>query len=105
VCIGSQRAAVSNHPPPKERHDSSSEHRRPTPDHRQECRRQDFWTIESVRTLGTTTDVETAAAILGIGRTKAYELAKAGEFPVKIIRVGRRYIVPIPALLTALDST
>jgi hypothetical protein len=64
-----------------------------------------FWTIESVRTLGTTTDVETAAAILGIGRTKAYELAKAGEFPVKIIRVGRRYIVPIPALLTALDST
>ncbi|HEY3006608.1 MAG TPA: helix-turn-helix domain-containing protein [Micromonosporaceae bacterium] len=64
-----------------------------------------IWTIESVRTLGTTTDVETAAAILGIGRTKAYELAKAGEFPVKIIRVGRRYIVPIPALLTALDST
>jgi hypothetical protein len=64
-----------------------------------------IWTIESVRALGTTTDVETAAAILGIGRTKAYELAKAGEFPVKMIRVGRRYIVPIPALLAALGST
>jgi hypothetical protein len=36
-----------------------------------------IWTVESVRALGTTTDVETAAAILGIGRTKAYELAKS----------------------------
>jgi hypothetical protein len=49
--------------------------------------------------LGITTDVETAAAALGIGRTKAYEMAKSGQFPVKLIRVGRRYIVPVPALL------
>ncbi|MEV4826109.1 hypothetical protein [Micromonospora sp. NPDC049274] len=33
------------------------------------------WAIDEVRDLGVTTDVETAAAILGIGRTKAYELA------------------------------
>jgi hypothetical protein len=44
-----------------------------------------IWTIESVRERGTTTDVEAAAAILGIGCTKAYELAKAGEFPVKTV--------------------
>jgi hypothetical protein len=46
-----------------------------------------------------TTDVETAGAILGIGRTKAYELAKSGEFPAVIIKVGRRYVVSVPAIL------
>jgi hypothetical protein len=41
------------------------------------------WTIEAVRGIGLTTDVETAGAILGIGRSKAYELAKDGSFPVR----------------------
>jgi hypothetical protein len=49
------------------------------------------WSIESVRALGITTDIETAASILGIGRTKAYALAKSQEFPVDVLRVGRRY--------------
>jgi hypothetical protein len=62
------------------------------------------WTIESVRQLGTTTGIEAAASILGIGRTKAYELAKADEFPVKVVRVGRRYVVPVPAILRLLDA-
>jgi hypothetical protein len=60
------------------------------------------WTLEAIRHLGMTTDVETAASILGIGRTKAYELAKADEFPVPLIRVGRRYVVPVPAILRLL---
>jgi excisionase family DNA binding protein len=62
------------------------------------------WTPEAVRRLGLTTDVATAAAILGIGRSKAYELAKSGEFPVTIVRVGRRYLVPTSALLTLLGA-
>jgi hypothetical protein len=62
------------------------------------------WTEQAVRSLGMTTDVETAGAILGVGRTKAYELAKAGEFPVKIVRVGRRYLVPVPAILRLLNG-
>jgi hypothetical protein len=62
------------------------------------------WTVQAVRELGLTTDVETAGAVLGIGRTKAYELAQAGEFPVKILRVGRRYLVPTPALLELLGA-
>ena len=45
---------------------------------------------------------ETAAAILGIGRTKAYELAKTNEFPVRLLRIGRRYLVPVPAILKLL---
>ena len=60
------------------------------------------WTIDAVRGLGTTIDVETAGAILGIGRSKSYELAKAGEFPVRVLRIGRRYLVPTPALLDLL---
>jgi hypothetical protein len=63
------------------------------------------WTLEAVRNLGTTTDVETAGAIMGIGRTKAYELAKEGEFPVPLIKIGRRYIVPVQRLLAILGAT
>lgn len=39
---------------------------------------------------------------MGIGRTKAYALARTGEFPVRLIRVGRRYLVPVPAILRLL---
>jgi hypothetical protein len=62
------------------------------------------WTPEAVRQLGMTTDVATAGAILGIGRSKAYELAKSGEFPVNVLRIGRRYLVPTSALLTLLGA-
>lgn len=67
-------------------------------------RRGRRWTVEAVRDLGVTTDVETAGAVLGIGRTKAYELAKSGQFPVKVLRVGRRYLVPVQALLHLVDA-
>jgi hypothetical protein len=61
------------------------------------------WTGDAVRGLGMTTDVETAGAILGVGRTKAYELARTGQFPVKVLRIGKRYLVPVPAILRLLD--
>jgi hypothetical protein len=60
------------------------------------------WTIDAVRNLGATTDIETAGAILGIGRSKSYELAKSGEFPARVLRIGRRYLVPIPSILAVL---
>lgn len=58
--------------------------------------------METVRALGLTTDVETAASILGIGRSKVYALAKENDFQVGVIRVGRSYAVPVPALLELL---
>lgn len=67
--------------------------------------RAGVWTIDAVRDLGTTTGIETAGAVLGIGRTKAYELARTGAFPVPVIRAGRRYLVPVPALLAILGAT
>ncbi len=62
------------------------------------------WTIQAVLNLGMTTDVETAGAILGIGRSKAYELARDGAFPVTVLRIGRRYVVPVPAILRLLEA-
>lgn len=43
-----------------------------------------------------------AARAFGIGRTRAYELARAGEFPCRVISVGSRYKVSRSALLEAL---
>jgi hypothetical protein len=47
-------------------------------------------------------DLVTAGKALGLGRTKTYELARAGEFPCRILRVGKTYLVPTPELLTLL---
>jgi hypothetical protein len=44
-------------------------------------------------TLPTTISVETAARAIGLGRTRAYQLARRGEFPCKVIRIGASYRV------------
>jgi excisionase family DNA binding protein len=49
-----------------------------------------------------TITVEQAAKILGLGRTAAYEAARRGEFPTR--RLGRRIVVPVPALLEWLGA-
>ena len=49
--------------------------------------------IESRLTLS----VEETASLLGLGRSAAYEAARRGELPSR--RLGRRVIVPVPALL------
>ncbi|MEJ3750585.1 helix-turn-helix domain-containing protein [Actinomycetes bacterium KLBMP 9797] len=51
-----------------------------------------------------TTDVPTAGEVVGIGRTKAYEMATNGELPVNVLRVGRRYVVPVAALMKLLEA-
>ncbi|WP_395108363.1 helix-turn-helix domain-containing protein [Actinomadura sp. SCN-SB] len=47
-------------------------------------------------------DLVTAGRVLGLGRTKTYQLARAGEFPCRIIRVGKSYLVPTAELLALL---
>ena len=63
----------------------------------------EIWTIDAVRGLRATIDIETAGAILGIGRSKSYELAKSGTFPVRVLRIGKRYLVPTPSILALLE--
>ena len=61
------------------------------------------WSEDRVRALGVATDLVTAAAVLGIGRTTAHALVRADRFPVPVIRVGRRYRVPVAPLLQLLS--
>lgn len=55
--------------------------------------------------LPATIDVVTAARALGIGRTKAYQLARDGEFPCPVLHVGNAYRVPTASLLHLLGLT
>ncbi|MFG1865451.1 helix-turn-helix domain-containing protein [Microbispora bryophytorum] len=61
-------------------------------------------TLRDLQDLPPTLDLMTAARILGIGRTKAYELAKKAEFPVRAIRIGDLYRISTPDLLRLLDG-
>lgn len=49
-----------------------------------------------------TISVSEAAALLGISRNSAYEAARTGQLPT--LRLGRRLLVPVPALLRMLGS-
>jgi hypothetical protein len=58
-------------------------------------------TITQLR-ANATVDLMTAARALGLGRTKAYELARTGEFPCRVIRIGDTYRIPTAGLLELL---
>ena len=49
-----------------------------------------------------TITIEQAAKLLGLGRTAAYDAARRGELPTR--RLGRRLLVPVPALLEWLGA-
>jgi excisionase family DNA binding protein len=53
--------------------------------------------------LPATVDLVTAARALGIGRTSIYQLARTGELPVPVLRLGTRYRVVTSALLAILN--
>jgi hypothetical protein len=61
-------------------------------------------TIAQLRKTATV-DLMTAAAALGLGRTRAYQLALRDEFPCRVIRIGDTYRVPTPGLLELLGVT
>lgn len=48
-----------------------------------------------------TTNVATAAKVLGIGINQAYAAVRAGE--IKSVRLGGRYVIPVAPLLRMLD--
>lgn len=56
------------------------------------------FTRDQLDELGVATDLQTAAAALGISRATAYDLASKDEFPVPVIRYGARYSVPTAGL-------
>lgn len=54
---------------------------------------------DEAKRLPTTVGLVRAATAIGIGRSKAYQLAKKGTFPVPVRRVGNSYRVPTTPLL------
>jgi hypothetical protein len=59
-------------------------------------------TLAEIAGLPAVTDLVTAGRALGLGRTKAYELARAGQFPCPVIRAGKSWVVPTAGLLALL---
>ncbi|MFC8895836.1 hypothetical protein ACWDNT_03470 [Streptomyces sp. NPDC000963] len=47
-------------------------------------------------------DLDTGNRALGLGRSKGYELAKRGEYPCKVLRLGKAYRVVTADLLDLL---
>jgi excisionase family DNA binding protein len=58
-------------------------------------------TLDELNHRVTLTIAETAS-LLGLGRTATYEAARRGQIPSR--RLGRRLVVPVPALLEWLGS-
>lgn len=57
-------------------------------------------TREELLALPLNVDIVTAGRLIGIGRTKSYELARREEFPVELRPVGNgKYRVPRAVLL------
>jgi predicted DNA-binding transcriptional regulator AlpA len=59
-------------------------------------------THEELLALPAVVDLATAAAVLGIGRTCAYELVRTGTWPTRVLRVGRLIRIPTAPLLDLL---
>ena len=62
-------------------------------------------TPNQLRDLPTVIDVTTAADLLGIGRSAAYELVRRGDWPTPTLRLGRLIKVPVAPLLELLGVT
>jgi excisionase family DNA binding protein len=49
-------------------------------------------------------DLLTAASLLGIGRTTAYELVRTGQWPTPVVRLGRIIRIPTAPLMELLGQ-
>jgi hypothetical protein len=59
--------------------------------------------IDELLQLPVMVDLETSNRAFLLGRTKGFILAKRGEYPCQVTRVGRTYRVSRASLLRALD--
>jgi len=56
-------------------------------------------TADEVRALPAVVDLATAARVLGLGRSAAYELVRLGTWPTPVLRLGRLIKVPSAPLV------
>lgn len=57
---------------------------------------------EELFALPVSVPLVTAGRALGMGRTKSHDLARRGEFPCRVLRIGGTYAVPKVELLRLL---
>lgn len=62
-------------------------------------------TQEQILMLPPVVDVPTAAAVLGVGRSAAYELIRCGQWPTPVLRLGKLVRVPTAPLLELVGVT
>jgi hypothetical protein len=61
-------------------------------------------TREQLATLPAAIDIGTAAEVLGIGRSAAYELVRCGKWPTPVLRLGKLIRIPTRPLLELLGE-
>ena len=61
--------------------------------------------VDEVLALPAATDLGTAGRCFGLGRSKAFELAQSGEFPVPVRKLGKQWRVMRADIMAALGIT
>jgi hypothetical protein len=59
-------------------------------------------TPEEILALPAAVDIPKAGECFGLGRSKAYELARKGDFPCPVLPLGKQFRVSRSAILAAL---
>jgi hypothetical protein len=59
-------------------------------------------TPEEILALDAAVDIPTAGRCFGMGRSKAYELARSDKFPVPVLPLGATFCVTRASILAAL---
>ena len=62
-------------------------------------------TADQLRSLPVSFGIEVAGRAFGLGRTKTHEMARAGTFPVRVLRIGSQYRVTRADLFRALGES
>lgn len=65
-------------------------------------RRARAMTRTELLALPASVDLVTAGRAIGVGRSKAYEMAQSGEWPTPLLRLGNAYRVPTAPVLALL---
>ena len=60
-------------------------------------------TLAEIRMWPATVDIAAAARALGVSRSHAYALVDRGEFPARVLSVGRRLRVVTASLIAVLE--
>ncbi|MBL7491329.1 hypothetical protein I6A60_01740 [Frankia sp. AgB1.9] len=57
------------------------------------------WTRAQIEALGPTTDVPTAASVLGVSGWLAYDQIRRDSWPTRVLRLGRKLRIPTHDLI------